>query len=317
MIYCKKLTGGVMILCCGEALIDFLPRETADGQSGYLPVNGGSVYNTAIALGRLGAKVGLFAGVSRDFFGDQLIDGMKASKVDTKFCRLKDDHTTLAFVKLTKGHARYSFVDQASAGRNLVKRDIPKLSAATQVLHFGSISLIPEPCGGTYEMLLNREAKRRVISIDPNIRASLIKDKKKHLARLNRLIALADIVKISDEDVKWMTGSTDLAAAARKWLKSGAKIVAITKGGEGVEIYTRRFGFAADAPKVRIADTVGAGDTFTAGLLFQLLQQKQLTKRALASIDQTDLMQAAAFAMRAAAVTVSRPGADPPWQREL
>jgi fructokinase len=306
-----------MILCCGEALIDFLPRKTEAGDPCYQPVNGGSVYNTAIALGRLGAKVGLFAGISRDFFGDQLLDGMKASKVDTKFCRLKDDHTTLAFVKIVNGHARYSFIDYASAGRNLVKADLPKLPATTQALHFGSISLIPEPCGGTYETLLKREAKRRVISLDPNIRASLIKDKKKHLTRLHRLIALADIVKISDEDVKWMTGSGDLAKAARKFLASGAKVVAITKGGDGVEVFTRRFGFAADAPKVKVADTVGAGDTFTAGLLFQLQQQKQLTKAALAKIEQTDLMQAAAFAMRAAAVTVSRVGADPPWSHEM
>ncbi len=306
-----------MIVCCGEALIDFLPRETADGQSCYLPVNGGSVYNTAIALGRLGAKVGLFAGVSRDFFGDQLIGGMKASKVDTKFCRLKDNHTTLAFVKLVDGHARYSFVDDNSAGRNLVKADIPKLPAATQALHFGSISLIPEPCGSTYEILMKREARRRVISLDPNIRAGLIKDKKTHLARLNRLIAMADIVKISDEDTAWMTGKKDFAGAARKWLTAGAKIVAITKGGDGVEVFTRRFAFAADAPMVKVADTVGAGDTFTAGLLFHLSKQKLLTKKALAAIGEMELMEAAAYAMRAAAVTVSRPGADPPWAKEM
>ncbi len=306
-----------MILCCGEALIDFLPRETADGQNCYLPVNGGSVYNTAIALGRLGARVGLFAGVSKDFFGDQLIEGMKASKVDTRFCRFKDNHTTLAFVKLASGHARYSFVDDNSSGRNLVKRDIPKLPAATLALHFGSISLIPEPCGSTYETLMKREAKRRVISLDPNIRAGLIKDKRKHLARLNRLIAMADIVKISDEDTEWITGKKDFSGAARKWLKAGAKIVAITKGGEGVEVFTRRFGFAADAPIVKVADTVGAGDTFTAGLLYHLSKHKLLTKKALAAIAEVELMEAVAFAMRAAAVTVSRPGADPPWAKEM
>jgi fructokinase len=306
-----------MILCCGEALIDFLPRQTADGLSGYLPVNGGSVYNTAIALGRLGTRVGLFAGVSRDFFGDQLIEGMKASKVDTSFCRRKDHHTTLAFVKLINGHARYSFVDDGSAGRNLVKADLPKLPASVSALHFGSISLIPEPCGGTYETLLKREAKHRVISVDPNIRATLIKDKKKHLARLKTLIALSDIVKISDEDVFWMTGKRDFAAAARAWLKSGAKIIAITRGGEGVEVFTKRFGFAAEAPKVNVADTVGAGDTFTAGFLHHLLKSKKLTKASLANIDEASLQDAAVFAMRAAAVTVSRPGADPPWAQEM
>jgi fructokinase len=198
-----------------------------------------------------------------------------------------------------------------------VKSDIPKLPKTTEALHFGSISLIPEPCGSTYETLLKREAKHRVISLDPNIRAGLIKDKKRHLVRLHRFIALSDIVKISDEDVFWMTGKKDLARAARKWLKLGAKIVAITKGGEGVEIYTRRFGFAADAPPVKVADTVGAGDTFTAGFLYHLSTHQHLSKQALTSIHETDLMEAAAYAMRAAAVTVSRPGADPPWQREM
>ncbi len=306
-----------MILCCGEALIDFLPRRGADGADVYQPFNGGSVFNTAIALGRLGTKVGLLAGVSKDFFGDQLMDGLKASGVDLTYCRRKDNHTTLAFVKLVDGHARYSFVDDNSADRNLVKKDLPKLPKAVAALHFGSISLIPEPCGGTYEALLKREAKSKVISVDPNIRASLIKDKRKHLARLNRLIALADIVKISDEDVVWMTGKKDLAAAARKWLKLGAKIVAITKGGEGVEVFTRRFGFAAEAPLVKVADTVGAGDTFTAGFLHHLFRNGQLTKPALAAIDDASLQAAAAFAMKAAAVTVSRPGANPPWKNEV
>jgi fructokinase len=306
-----------MILCCGEALIDFLPRKTTEGHDCYQHVNGGSVYNTAIALGRLGTKVGLFAGVSRDFFGDQLIEGMQVSKVDTTFCRRKDHHTTLAFVKLTNGHARYSFVDENSAGRNLVKADLPKLTKSVSALHFGSISLIPEPCGSTYELLMKREAKRRVISLDPNIRAALIKDKKRHLARLKRLISLSDIVKISDEDVFWMTGKKDLAAAARAWLKSGAKIVAVTKGGDGVEIFTRRFGFAADSPRVEVADTVGAGDTFTAGFLHHLLKAKKLNKSSLAGIDEASLQEAAIYAMRAAAITVSRPGADPPWAKEM
>ncbi len=217
-----------MILCCGEALIDFLPRQGADGAAVYQPVNGGSVYNTAIALGRLGVPVGFFAGISTDFFGDALLQGLSDSKVGLKYIRKKPHHTTLAFVKLEAGHARYSFIDDASAGRNLVKADLPKLTKDVAALHFGSISLIPEPEGSTYEALQKREAKARVISIDPNIRPSQIKDRKKHLARLARMMALADIVKISDEDVQWMTGKTDFANAAKKWLKAGAKVVAIT-----------------------------------------------------------------------------------------
>lgn len=306
-----------MILCCGEALIDFLPREGKDGAAVYQPVNGGSVYNTAIALGRLDVPVCLFAGISTDFFGDSLRQGLAQSNVSLKFLRVKPQHTTLAFVKLENGHARYFFVDDTSAGRNLSKADLPKLPKSVAALHFGSISLIPEPCGGTYEALLKREAKSRVISIDPNIRASLVKDRKKHLARLLRLMALADIVKISDEDVKWMTGKSNLAAAAKTWLKAGAKLVAITRGGEGTDVFSKGRHVSLKAPKVTVADTVGAGDTFTAGFLTQLHRSGLLTKKAIATLDEAQMKAAAEFAMRAAAVTVARPGADPPWSKEM
>ncbi len=178
-----------MILCCGEALIDMLPRKAADGADVYQPFIGGSVFNTAIAMGRLGTPTGFFAGISTDFFGDSLLQGLMDAGVSAKFIRRKDLHTTLALVKLTDGHARYSFIDEGSAGRMLEKRDIPKVPKAVSALHFGSISLIPEPSGGTYETLLKKASKSHVISLDPNIRPTVIKDKKKHMARLKRLIA--------------------------------------------------------------------------------------------------------------------------------
>jgi fructokinase len=306
-----------MILCCGEALIDMLPRKGADGADVYQPFLGGSVYNSAVALGRLGTPVGFFAGISKDFFGDGLVEGLKAAGVDTKHVRRKDRHTTLALVKLKDGHARYSFINEGSADRMLEKRDIPALPAAVKALHFGSISLIPEPCGGTYETLLKKASKTCVISLDPNIRPTLIADKAKHVKRLKRLIALADIVKISDEDVKWMTGSVDFKKVAQGWLKSGAKVVAITQGGEGCHVFTKSVAFTLQAPKVTVADTVGAGDTFTAGLLTSLHRAGLLSKKSIASLDEATLRTAAAFAMKCAAVTVSRPGADPPWAREV
>ena len=220
-------------------------------------------------------------------------------------------------VKLENGQARYSFIDDASAGRMLVRKDLPTLPKGITALHFGSISLIPEPCGSTYETLLKRAAKTRVISLDPNIRPTLIHNKPKHLKRLGRLMALADIVKISDEDVHWMTGGHDFAKAAQAWLKKGAKIVAITRGGAGCMVFTTRFSFETASPPVTVADTVGAGDTFTAGLLHYLNSTGLLHKKALAAIDEEALKAAAAYAMRAAAITVSRPGADPPWAHEM
>ncbi|MCA3554731.1 carbohydrate kinase [Aestuariivirga sp.] len=305
-----------MILCCGEALIDFLPGRTAAGATAYEPVCGGSVYNTAIALGRLGVPVGLFTGLSTDFFGDMLRDGLKASKVSLAFIKDWDKPSTLAFVKLSKGHARYSFFDDNSAGRMLTKRDLPKLAKSVQALHFGSISLIPEPGGGTLEALMRRESGARVICLDPNIRPGVIKHARTHMARLNRMIAMADIVKVSDEDVAWMTGKDD-AAAARKWLKRGAGLVVVTRGARGVEAFTAQESMRMAAQKVKVADTVGAGDTFTAGLLTALRAMKLLDKARLPALKAGDLALALGFAAKAAAITCSRPGADPPWASEM
>ena len=306
-----------MIVCCGEALIDFLPRKAADGGSAYQPFCGGSVFNTAIALGRLGLPTGFFSGLSADFFGDMLREGLKASNVDLRFAKVWDKPSTLAFVKLVDGHARYSFFDDNSASRMLTRKDWPKFGTPVTALHFGSISLIPDPGGATLEALMKREAKKRVVSLDPNIRPGQIRDRRSHLARLRRMIAMADLVKVSDEDVVWMTGGRDFEKAARSWLRLGARVVVITKGGEGVLAFTRRFALALPAVPVTVADTVGAGDTFTAGLLAALSRAGLLDKTALAAISEDALGAALAFAARAAAVTCSRPGADPPWAHEL
>jgi fructokinase len=306
-----------MIVCCGEALIDLLPRNTADRQAAYQPFCGGSVYNTAVALGRLGVPTGLFTGLSTDFFGDMLREGLSASKVSLRYAKQWDKPSTLAFVKLAGGHARYSFFDDNSATRMLTARDLPTFDARVKALHFGSISLIPEPCGAALELLLKREAALRVISFDPNIRASMIGNRRAHLARLNRMIALADVVKASDEDVAWMTGKDDARAAARKWLKLGAKLVVITRGAKGVEAFTASHALSRPAARVKVADTVGAGDTFMAALLTALRAAKLLRKKKLAMISEDQLSAALAFAARAAAITCSRPGADPPWAKEM
>ena len=306
-----------MIVCCGEALIDMLPRISKEGAAVYQPFNGGSIFNTAIALGRLGIITGYFSGISTDFFGDSLIAGLKASNVDLKYAKIWDKPTTLAFVKLDNGQARYSFYDDNSAGRMLTKKDLPKLSADVNALHFGSISLIPEPGATTLEDLMQREEKDRVICLDPNIRPNIIKDRSQYLERIGRLISMCDILKISDEDVTWITGKTELGAAARKWLNAGAKVVVITRGENGVEAFTKGISVKVPSVNVKVVDTVGAGDTFTAGFLASLQRAGKLNKAAISYLDETSLRNAVNYAARAAAITVSRAGANPPWVHEL
>ena len=306
-----------MIVCCGEALIDMLPRKSAEGAAVYQPFNGGSIFNTAIALGRMGIATGFFTGLSTDFFGDSLKAGLAESHVDLKYIKFWNKPSTLAFVKLDHGQARYSFFDDNSAGRMLTRKDLPKLAKDVDVLHFGSFSLIQDPGGSTLEALMKRERKARVICFDPNIRPTLVNSRKAYLARIGRLVAMCDILKISDEDVKWITGKDDLGGAAKKWLTAGAKVVVITKGAKGVEAFTKRFSFRVPSVIVEVVDTVGAGDTFTAGILAALSRAGRLTKTGLAGLDEAILRDCVDFAARAAAVTVSREGANPPWAHEL
>ena len=306
-----------MIVCCGEALIDMLPRESAAGESCFAPYVGGAVFNTAIALGRLDIPVGFFTGISTDFFGTMLIDTLNASQVDLRYIKRSDLPTTLAFVRLVDGHASYLFYDENTAGRMLEPSDLPAIDDAVEAMHFSCISLIPEPCGSTYEALMRREHGRRVMMFDPNIRRNFIRDKPSHLARMNRMLAMADIVKLSDEDLDWFGEAGPTEAIAARWLKLGPKLIVVTRGGKGAVAYSARHSVAVDAEKVKVVDTVGAGDTVNAGILASLRDQGLLTKAALASLTEDQIRSVLGFAGKAAAITVSRAGANPPWPHEL
>lgn len=306
-----------MILCCGEALIDFLPRQTATGEPAFAPYVGGAVFNTAIALGRLEVPVRFFSGLSTDFFGEQLRQALTDSGVGLDHVRFSDRPTTLAFVKLVDGHASYAFFDESSAGRMLTEDDLPVLPADVAALHFSCISLIPEPCGSTYEALMRREHGSRVIMLDPNIRAAFIADKPRHLERMLRMIAMADIVKLSDEDLAWFGESGPEEEIARRWLAMGPRLVILTHGGRGATAYSAEHSVTVGARRVTVVDTVGAGDTFNAGLLASLHDNALLTKTAVAELSKEAIAAALDFAAQAAAVTVSRAGANPPRRQEL
>jgi fructokinase len=310
-----------MIVSCGEALIDFLPLPKASsgsgGESAFSPHAGGSPFNVAIAVGRLGSPAGFFGGLSSDLFGETLDKALRASNVDTSFANRSDRPTTLAFVSLAGGNARYAFFDEASAGRMITDSDLPAFPKTVAALHFGSFSLAEEPCGSAFEALMQREQNDRVISLDINVRPTLIRNRDGYLARIDRLIAMSDIVKLSTEDLDWLEPGAIFANVARKWLVMGAKLVVLTKADAGAEAMAIRAFAAVPGVTVAVADTVGAGDTFMAAILARLDNRRLLTKRAVARLDEDALTDLLAFATRAAAITVSRPGADPPWQHEL
>jgi len=306
-----------MILCCGEALIDMLPRETASGEAAFAPYAGGAVFNSAIALSRLGAPVEFFSGLSSDLFGDVLRDSLVESNVGTAYAHVSARPTTLAFVKLTNGHAKYVFYDEGTAGRMLAEADLPALSANVEAMLFGAISLIPEPCGSTYEALMAREHASRVTMLDPNIRPGFIPDAAAHRARMMRMVAMADIVKLSDEDLAWFGEQGSTEEIAHRWLGHGPKLILLTRGGDGATGYTLRHTVHVQTRRVEVVDTVGAGDTFNAGVLAALHEAGLLTKAAIANLTRKQIEAALDLGARAAAITVSRAGANPPWRREL
>ncbi len=308
-----------MILCCGEALIDMIAEPTVSGANGFVPHSGGAIFNTAIALGRLGAQPGLLSGLSTDMFGEQLIAALQISHVATSHVIRSDRPTTLAFVQLQDGHATYSFVDENTAGRMLRPEDMPDQLPGVSALYFGGISLACEPCADAYASLLNRHGSDRAVMLDPNIRPGFIKDQTRYRTRLNQMIAQTDIVKVSDEDLDWIIpGPESHAEKIPLLLQAGPAVVIVTKGGDGATGYLSD-GSEVSVPvqKVDVVDTVGAGDTFNAGVLATLSQAGHLSKPNLSSLSENSLRDALTFGAKVAAVTVSRAGANPPWAEEL
>ena len=308
-----------MILCCGEALIDMIPMRGPDGQIGFAPHCGGAIFNTAIALGRLGTHAGMLTGLSRDLFGRQLDAGLRASKVDTSLVVTSDRPTTLAFVEVTNGHAKYTFYDENSAGRMMAADEVPPLPNAVSTLYFGGISLCNPPAADSFTDLAAREAGRRVIMLDPNIRPGFTQDIEAYRARLDRMISFANIIKVSDEDLNWIDPAADtLTDKVRRLLAKGPSVVIMTRGSAGATGYCAGGAeVSITARKATVVDTVGAGDTFNAGVLARAEELGLLVPGALNKPELDQLGDCLAFGARVAAVTVSRAGANPPWRHEL
>jgi fructokinase len=293
-----------MILCAGEALIDMLPRDTPEGAA-FLPVPGGAVFNTAIALGRLGAPVAMYTGLSTDLFGTVLAEALAASGVENR-AHVSDRPTTLAFVALAEGQASYAFYDENTAGRMLSPADGPDM-AGIEALFVGGISLTQEPCAQAYEGLAIGHGHLPLM-IDPNIRPNFIGHEASFRARIERLLNAADIVKLSDEDMAW------LGLTPEEVLDHGVKVLCVTEGAHGALALTREGSVRVPAVAAKVVDTVGAGDTFNAGFLAGLRRAGALRK---AVPSEEALRAALELGVAAAAVTVSRAGANPPWGEEI
>jgi fructokinase len=308
-----------MILCAGEALIDMLPRQTQAGEAGFAPYPGGSVFNTAIALARLGAPVSFFTGLSDDLFGERLSRVLSANGVDHAQAARSSRPTTLAFVTLTGGSASYTFYDENTAGRMVGVADLPAIPEGCTTGFFGGISLAVEPCAEAYLELAERmSASGRLVMVDPNIRPAFIADADRFRARMERLLGLADIVKTSDEDLAWLMGEGETARLAEAVRARGPALVLVTEGVRGVTAHGADAALHVPALEVEVVDTVGAGDTFNAGVLAGLAEADALSVDAVRDGLEADTLRGVLdLGVRAAAVTVSRAGANPPKRDEL
>ncbi len=297
------------VLCMGEALIDLVPQP--DGS--IRPQPGGGPWNTALALGRLGVATRFAWPISRDRYGRLLLDPLAAAGVDVSLCPRSDRPTALARIDLNSGDASYRFDDENSAGRLFSPDELPPLSPDCRALVIGGISLAAEPCGSTVELFATSAARRGIpLLLDPNIRPQAIQNEPKYRARLDRLFALSHLVKLSAEDAAWLAPGMAPEETARRILARGPGIVVLTCGAQGALALTRCHRLHAAAVPATMADSIGAGDSFNAGFLASLLRSN-----ALDAPDSAALTAALALATKAAAITVSRPGADPPWADEL
>ena len=308
-----------MIVCCGEALVDMIPMLDPNGGQSLKPHAGGAVFNTAIALGRLGVQSNFLSGISTDLFGKMLLSELHKSNVVTDLVVRADRPTTLAFVELENGQASYVFYDENTAGRMLDPTNLPVIPESATAMYFGGISLINEPAAEFYLALAVRESKRRVIMADPNIRANFITDEPRYRARLNKLISCVDFLKVSDEDLDWIvTGPLTQIEKATVLRERGPKVVVLTRGSESAcALYGDDQIVEVPIQEVKVSDTVGAGDTFNAGFLANLSQNNLLDLSSLEEIGEDELRSALENGVKVASITVSRPGADSPWAHEL
>jgi len=307
-----------MLLSCGDALIDFLPVKSVDGRDASVPVAGGSCLNIAVGMARLGAPAGFVGGISTDLFGHMIADHALASQVDLRYATRSAHQTTLAFVRTIGGEPQYAFYDEATASRNWIYRRGSIPFDEIEAVHVGSTTLADDE-GAAQALAMVEDARASVtISFDPNCRPKLVKHKACYVERMNAFAAIADIVRMSDVDFEFLYGGGDHAGRAKSFIEAGASLVVVTRGIKGAQAWHKEAGVVeVEAPTVDVVDTIGAGDSFQAALLFALRAIGRIKSESLAQTNADELRRVLSFASGCAALTCGRAGADPPRQADV
>ncbi|MDR6961760.1 fructokinase [Pseudomonas brassicacearum] len=311
-----------MYLVCGEALFDFFSENEAGGaasQVNFKAIAGGSPFNVAVGLRRLGVESALFAGLSTDYLGRRLQQVLLNEGVSAQYLLDFDAPTTLAMVAVgANGSPHYSFRGEGCADRQLSPAHLPTLGPEVRGLHFGSFSLVVQPIADTLLALAQRESGKRLISLDPNVRLNPQPDIDLWRSRIATLVQYADLIKVSDEDLSLLYPELEPQAVIDGWLQHRCQLVFLTRGGQGATVFSRRHGsWSMPACPVKIADTVGAGDTFQAALITWLTEQQLDSVEGLNTLSREQISSMLDFAIRAAAMTCAKTGPDLPYRQQL
>ena len=307
-----------MLLSCGDALVDFLPVKSVDGRDAAVPVAGGSCLNIAVGMARLGAPAGFIGGISTDLFGRIVADHAQTSGVDLRYATRSAHQTTLAFVRYVGGEPQYAFYDEATASRNWAYRAGAIPFDEIEAIHVGSTTLANDQGAAQALAMIEDAGRATTISFDPNCRPNLVDDKTRYVDQMDTFAGAADIMRMSDVDFEFLYGGGDYGEKAKSLIGAGTSLVVVTRGIKGALAWHRAAGSVqVEAPVIDVVDTIGAGDSFQAALLFALRAIGRIKRGALAQMSAGELDRALSFAAACAAFTCSRAGADPPRQSDV
>ena len=308
-----------MILVGGENLMDMIQIDNQNENALFEAVPGGSPYNLAMAAGRQGVKVGYVTPISKDKNGEQLAQNLFNSNVSLLGPRVTAP-TSLAMVNIENGIPSYSFYREGTAERIITLDTLSKnITSEVSIFHIGSLALTGGEDALVWEEFVKRTRENNVkVSLDPNVRPSLIAEPDVYRQRIKNLMTEVDILKLSDEDLLWLFNDSADETNALAELEVGARaeILIVTKGSQGSVIFhEKKWHELPSHPVEKLSDTVGAGDTFMASVLAWVMKQEKLNELTLLELNEKkELLN---YAAKAAALNCEKQGCNPPWENEL
>jgi fructokinase len=302
-----------LVTVIGEALIDLVPSRSP-GE--YRAHAGGSPFNVAVALARLGNRTALMARLADHGFGRVLREAAAAEGIDVGPSAHAAELTTLAVVSVERpGHATYDFYLEGTADWQWTAAELGRRPTQTEILHFGSMASWTPPGSEPIDRLVGEARARHgiLVSYDPNVRPAVLGAPAHGRQVVERSVCHSHVVKASREDLEWLYPSRSIEEVVARWHDLGAKLIVITVGGDGAIAYRdgarplRRSGRAAE-----VVDTIGAGDAFTAAMLSGLVSRDRHGPDQVATISERDLIEVLDEAVLVSSLTCERAGADPP-----